>query len=330
MTAIVAKASANIALVKYWGKSDPATNLPAVDSLSLTLAGLDTITSVEPIRASACSIQSGDIVYMGEAPMRDKDAARVRKFLQLFRDRFQDNTQFLVRTANHFPTGAGLASSASGFAALGTAIANYYGMQPQRDAAELINLVRQGSGSAPRSLYGGFVHLQRDVAAGAITLRRLSTPLEAQIAMLVVIVDDARKPIGSREAMTATQASSPYWNDWLRVQAIHMEQMLPALVAGDLTQVGEIAEQNAQCMHALCHTARPPIYYWTDKSVAALRAVAGLRADGLPAWSTMDAGPQVKVITTREAVERVRSGIESAVAGVRTLVAYPGPGSFFA
>lgn len=330
MTAIIAKASANIALVKYWGKSDPATNLPAVDSLSLTLAGLDTVTSIEPIRASACSIQSGDVVYMGSEPMRDKDAARVSRFIQLFRDKFQDRTWFLVRTANHFPTGAGLASSASGFAALGTALAHHYGLRPETDGSEVINLVRQGSGSAPRSLYGGFVHLQRDEAAGGITLRRLSTPLEEQIAMLVVIVDDARKPIGSREAMTATQASSPYWNDWLRVQAVHMEQMLPALAAGDLARVGEIAEQNAQCMHALCHTARPPIYYWTDKSVAALRAVAGLRADGLPAWSTMDAGPQVKVITTREAVERVRASIEATVPGVQTVVAYPGPGSFFA
>ncbi len=322
--AFLAKASANIALVKYWGKSEAATNLPAVESLSVTLAGLDTVTSVEPIRKSAC-IASGDIVLQDEKPMLEEDAKRVKLFIDLFRQKYSDNTEFYVRTANHFPTGAGLASSASGFAALGAALAGFYGMKAD-NLDILVNLVRQGSGSAPRSLLGGFVHLQR--GTNTIKLASVKSDLEDSLAVLVCITDAQRKKMSSRAAMAHCQQTSPYWDAWLEIQPRHLQEALAAVQTGDLETMGIVAEQNAQCMHSTCHTARPPVMYWNAATVELLQYIQGLRGDGIQVYATMDAGPQVKLLLNRQDVEKVRTMVSTKIPALRTIVAYPGPGAF--
>ena len=121
--------------------------------------------------------------------------------------------------------------------------------------------------------------------------------------------------------------NSPYWQTWMEAQPEHLQIVKTALEEGDFKRMGEVAECNAQAMHALCHTAQPPVYYWNPQSMALLQLAAGLRGDGWPVYTTMDAGPQVKFITLRENVPTLVKQIKEGVPGVETIVAYPGPGA---
>lgn len=316
---VTVKAHANIALVKYWGKSDAATNQPAMDSLSLTLDGLETVTRVEPVRQSVC-LSSGDLLILNGKAVSGIPLSRISAFCDLFRKQYADQTRFVIRSENHFPTGAGLASSASAFAALGAALGAFYGIE---SSPLLANLVRQGSGSAPRSLLPGFVHLHR--VAGGIELRQPVTNLTDRIAMLVLVADPRPKTISSRDAMERSRQTSPYWQAWLQTQEADMNSALAALSANDLQALGGTAARNAMAMHALCHTSVPPIYYWVPRTLELLRAVQ--ESSRFAGWVTMDAGPQVKVIVDQEELPTAAAEMAELFPDVQQIAAFPGAGA---
>jgi diphosphomevalonate decarboxylase len=310
-----AKACANIALVKYWGKRPGALNLPAAGSLSLTLDALVTTTRVELDPALA----SDELVLDGVAA-RGGELARASEMLDLIRAQARLADRARVVSANEFPTASGLASSASGFAALAVAAAAAAGVAIAPRALSI--LARRGSGSAARSVFGGFVrmHAGRDDDGSDAFAEPIDSPLIDRVRMVIAIVGGgAPKAFGSRDAMAHTAATSPLYRAWLELVPRDLAAAEAALARGDLDELGAIAEGNALAMHASAMAARPAVIYWQPATLAAIAEVRALRAAGRAAWATMDAGPHVKVLTTAADAEPVAAAMR-AVPGVTEVV----------
>jgi diphosphomevalonate decarboxylase len=321
-----ARAGTNIALVKYWGKRDAALNLPAAGSLSLTLAELGSETRVRFAPDSGAP-GGGDRVLLDGEPADARFAGRVSRFLDLVRARAGLALPAEVSTRNSVPTAAGLASSASGFAALALAASRAAGLALAPPA--LSALARRGSGSAARSVFGGFVEMsagQRADGEDAVA-RPLLEPGAWDVRLVVAVTAPGPKAVGSTEAMDRTAATSPYYPAWLASVETDLRDARAALAARDLPALGAVAERSALRMHASALAAVPPVLYFQPGTIAAVRAVMEARAAGLQAYVTIDAGPHVKALCHARdagAVERLLR----AVPGVeRTLVATPGPGA---
>ena len=292
--AITARACANIALVKYWGKRDAALNLPATGSLSLTLAALATQTTVTFDRALV-----QDELELDGFTARFADTARASTFLDLVRTTAGITTRARVKSHNEFPTASGLASSASGYAALALAASKAAGLALSEK--DLSILARRGSGSAARSIYGGFVKMNAGDTTESAYAEPLTSPLVDNVRMVIAIVGGGTpKQHGSRDAMEHTAATSPYYGAWVQLVPKDLEDAMAALAKGDLEALGTLAEANALAMHASAMASRPAVVYFQPATIAVHNEVRGLRACGIAAWATMDAGPHVKVLTTDE------------------------------
>ncbi|MFE2728353.1 diphosphomevalonate decarboxylase [Kitasatospora sp. NPDC059327] len=318
----VAVAHPNIALIKYWGKRDEQLVLPWTDSLSMTLDIFPTTTRVRLAPGA-----SDDTVTLDGAPARGEALRRVTAFLAVVRARAGLRQRAVVDSENTVPTGAGLASSASGFAALALAAAAAYGLD--LDATALSRLARRGSGSASRSVFGGFAlwhaGTSEDADRGSYAER---VPAEGvDPALVVAILDAGRKDVSSREAMRRTVDTSPLYRSWAASSRADLLDMRAALSRGDLDAVGEIAERNAFGMHATMLAARPAVRYLSPATFTVLDSVLRLRREGTAAYATMDAGPNVKVLCRRADAERVAAVVREAAAGAPVHVAGPGPGA---
>lgn len=315
MTTAVATAHPNIALVKYWGKRDIPLNLPAVPSVSLTLDGFTTRTAVT-WGAEA------DRVTLDGAEAPERFARRALAFL----DRLDpDRPPVTLDTRNDFPTGAGLASSASGFAALALAASAARGDQP--DLAELSVLARQGSGSACRSLWGGFVQWTlgtRDDGTDSHGVP-LFGPDHWDVAMVAAVVSTEGKAVGSTEGMERTRHTSDLYDTWVQQGPADVDEAIAAIAARDLPRLGRVMESSTFKMHATMQTADPPLLYWQPATVACLHVVWGLRARGVAAYTTMDAGPQVKVLCAAADAPTVAEALAPHAVHVHTH--HPGPGA---
>lgn len=310
MRTATAVAHPNIALVKYWGKRDVARNLPAVPSLSLTLDRFTTTTTVSPA--------DRDEVVLGGAPAPDDEAGRVLGLL----DRLApDRPRVRVVSANNFPSAAGLASSASAFAAL--ALAGAAALRRPLDRVALSVLARQGSGSACRSLWGGFVEWrmgERDDGADSHGVP-VAPADHWDVRMVVGVVSSAKKAVGSTTGMTRAR-TSPYWPAWEATAAADVAEARAAVLARDLERLGAVMERSTFKMHATTSTAASPFLYWQANTVACVQAVWSLRERGVPAWVTMDAGPNVKVLCAPDAADAVSAAM--APYAERTIALAPG------
>jgi diphosphomevalonate decarboxylase len=296
-----ARARANFALIKYWGKADATLNVPAVGSISITLDALWSDTDVEFDTA----LTADELVLDGQS--RAEQLAKVSACLDLLRARAGVRTRARVVSANNFPTGAGLASSASGFAALVTAATAALELDLSPREASLA--ARQGSGSAARSVFGGFVEMHAGTAADGSDsfaeplLAADEWPLEVAIAVTAI----GEKEVGSRSGMTRSAKSSPYYSAWVGTQDADLAAARDAIALRDFEALAEISEHNCLKMHAAAMGARPPLVYWNGATVDCLHAVRRLRADGVPVFFTIDAGPQLKAICLAEARPRVEA-----------------------
>ncbi|TFD24366.1 diphosphomevalonate decarboxylase [Cryobacterium sp. TMS1-13-1] len=302
-----ARAHSNIALVKYWGKNDAVLNTPAVGSISITLDALYTDTRVT-FRTGLAT----DELWLNGCR---HDATKASRVLDLVRYSRGATLCAIVESANNFPTGAGLASSASGFAALAVAAAGAAGLTPT--ARELSILARHGSGSAARSIFGGFAEMHAGSAADGLDsyAEQLLRGADWPLAILVAITEHEAKPINSTVGMGATAVSSPFYPAWLATAPTDLADMRAAIAAFDFVRVGELAEYNCLKLHALMLTTRPALIYWNAATVAVMHAVRDLRASGIAAYFTIDAGPQVKVLCLPTDASRVHAAL-STVGGV--------------
>ncbi|MDF1488604.1 diphosphomevalonate decarboxylase [Tessaracoccus caeni] len=325
-----ATAHANIALIKYWGKADDRLILPRTSSLSLTLNELYATTTVRFL--DDAHEGDADRATIDGVPVTERALARIVALLDLVRERAGIGAPAEITSLNTVPTAAGLASSASGFAALTGAAAAAAGLS--LDPRELSRLARRGSGSASRSIFGGLAiwHAGTDDASSYAEPLGVSADgddFAAQLAIVVLVLDAGQKAVSSREAMRRTVQTSPEYEPWVRRHADQLAEALDAVAHRDLARLGEVAEANALGMHATMRAATPPVDYLTDASHAALWAVRDARAAGVPAWATMDAGPNVKVLTRADQAEalaaRLRERLAPSVPNLRTIVTHAGP-----
>lgn len=308
----------NIALIKYWGKRDEALIIPQTSSLSLTLAVYPTTTTVTLLADG----EQHEVQQDG-SPMPEAAAVKVARFLDHVAELSGSTRATHVETSNAGPTGAGLASSASGFAALAASAAAAYGLD--LSPRELSRLARRGSGSASRSIFGGFAVWN----AGTDDFSSYAEPVhDAHIdaSMVLGIVNAGAKPISSRDAMRRTVETSPYNAPWVETNPTELALMRDALRRGDFTAVGEISERNALRMHAAMLGAVPPVRYLTAGSMALLDAVVELRRNGLEAYATMDAGPNVKTLCRSNEAAAVREALAATAPDTEFVVAEAGPG----
>ena len=335
MRAMRATAHTNIALVKYWGKRPDGgrdLNLPAVGSLSMTLDEYRTVTVVRP-RAAA------DAFALDGATLTGAAADRVAKHLdRVWRTRGAEagpRPSCEVDSVNHVPTAAGLASSASGFAALTLAAAAALSEDMVEGMAEgdgadrrlLSALARRGSGSAARSLWGGFVRLDRGEEADGrdCIARPVASRHHWDLKMLIVHTTTGAKTVGSTGGMELCKNTSPYYGAWVASSQRDLDSATSRLQNRDLRGLGEVMEHSCFKMHASMWAARPPLIYWNGVTVEVMREVQRARADGLQGWATSDAGPHVKVLCEAATADALVARLESVVGVVNVKALGVGP-----
>lgn len=300
MAVATAVAHPNIALVKYWGKRDIPLNLPAVPSLSLTLDRYTTTTTVHWGNVSEDSVW---VDGQAAAPAFRKRALHFLSVLDARRPSCR------IETTNNFPTAAGLASSSSGFAALALAAlaASGRSMTP----AEASVLARQGSGSACRSLWGGFVGWSMGIRPDGTDCHGypISRPDHWDVAMVMAIVSSDKKSIGSTQAMIRTAETSPLYLPFVEQARDDVIRATQAIKDRNLDTLGTIMESSTFKMHASMHAAVPPVMYWKPATVACIQTVLSLREAGISAYLTMDAGPNVKVLCLQREAQAVQAAL---------------------
>lgn len=308
-----ARAHANIALAKYWGKADAARNIPAVPSVSVTLEALTTTTSVQFDPRF-----DRDEVYVNGDVASAKAAVRVVGLLDRVRDAAGISMRARVISQNNFPTASGLASSASAFAALAVAAVDAAGLD--WGPREISDLARRSSASAARSVYGGFVYLDT-APPGALQLcaKPLFAPFHWPLCVVIAIVSDQPKSVGSTDGMNHTALTSPYYDSWRRWSPSVADRVVAAIERRDFDALAAAAEQSALAMHACAMAADPAVLYFEPASIALWHRVRELRSQGLPVFATMDAGPNLKAITTGADASRVATALRQ-VPGVRQVI----------
>lgn len=290
-----ATAHPNIALVKYWGKRDEKLILPHQSSLSVTLGPLQVTTTVEFTGAKGL-----DQIELNGKVAEGGERTRVEEALKLVRlegGRKLGAARMVSR--GDFPASAGLASSAAGFAALAVAARAAAGLA--RDTRAESILARRGSGSASRSIEGGFVRWNRGErpdgkdSFGEQLFEQAHWP---ELRLLVGMVSREEKEVKSRDGMRSTVETSPYYPAWAKDAEREAKDIVRFVKKRDLEAVGEIAERNAWRMHATALGAKPPLCYLKPATLAVIEACRQLRAQGVGVWFTLDAGPNPVLLTT--------------------------------
>ncbi len=302
-----ARAHPNIALIKYWGKRDTELNLPAVGSISITLTTLHTDMRID----FDPGLTSDELSLNGEpAPyLLPRLSACVDSVVGNERQRVK------IISSGNFPVAAGLASSASAFAACVVAADALDDVTRSRD--ELANLAGRASGSAARSLYGGFAELANEGAR--VVVRTLLEPGDWPLEVVVAITSEEQKAVGSGEAMEISRNTSPFYSEWVEQQPNDLEAARRAIEARDFEALGTVAEHNCLKMHSVMWSSRPPMVYWTSSTVACMETVRALRDDGVPVFFTIDAGPQVKAVCDAASADAVEAALLATPGVIRTL-----------
>lgn len=312
-----AVAHPNIAFVKFWGKADEALNLPATPSLSMNLAALTTVTTVE--------YRPGwrkDAITIDHQPVSGAAWKRVVAHLDRVRALAGINDRAQVVSVNNFPVGTGLASSASGFAALSLAATRAAGLELSE--AALSRLARLGSGSACRSVPGGFTLWEGDTDEISWA-RQVAPPEHWDLQDVVAVVEHRPKAVSSSTGHKLAQ-TSPFY----AARLAWVPQLLAAAMEGiqrrDLTRLGTAAEADALAMHGVMMTSRPPLFYWQPATVQVMQAVRAWREEGLPVYFTIDAGPNVHCLCLPGAAGEVETRLRNLPGVQSVLVSGPGGG----
>ena len=310
-----ARAHPNIALIKYWGKRNTDLNLPAVGSISITLASLSTDMRIELDAA----LPADDLTINGE-PRPDllpRLAACVDNVLGKDRDRVR------IESTGNFPVAAGLASSASAFAACVVAADGLEDVSRTRD--DLANLAGRASGSAARSLYGGFAELEN--CNESVRVSSLLEPADWPLEVVVAVTSESAKAVGSGEAMELSRKTSPFYARWVEEQDADLDTARTAIERRDFAALAAIAEHNCLKMHSVMWSSRPPMVYWTASTIACMETVRALRDQGVPVFFTIDAGPQVKAVCEPGVVADVDAALSGTPGVLRTLRSPLGAGA---
>lgn len=302
----------NIALVKYWGKRNEKLILPHQSSLSVTLGPLSVTTSVE-----FASGRGEDQVELNGKVAQGAERQRVVDALKLVRADAKARLGVTLGAARmvsrgDFPASAGLASSAAAFAALAVAARAAAGFERDTKAESI--LARQGSGSACRSIEGGFVRWNRGKrpdGRDSFAEQLFDADHWPSLRLLVGMVSREEKEVKSRDGMRSTVETSPYYPAWAKDAEREVKEIVRHLKRRDLEAVGEIAEKNAWRMHASALAADPPLCYLKPATLAVIESCRELRKQGVGAWFTLDAGPNPVLLTSEKDEARVAEMIRA-------------------
>jgi len=290
-------AQPNIALIKYWGKRDVDRNLPAVGSISITLNELHTEVSVD-----LDVDQSADVLLVNgdeNLAMLPRISACLDRVLGSSRPRTR------IESRSNFPIAAGLASSASAFAA--TTVAAAAAANLALGTQELARLAGASSGSAARSLYGGFAELKN--LRDSIALTSLGDEGFWPLQVVVAITATGPKATGSTEAMEISRVSSPFYDTWISQQEHDLAVARTAIARQDFAELATIAEHNCLKMHSVMWASRPPTVFWNAATMQCLQTLRRLQGEGCQVFFTIDAGPQVKAVCLPDDADAVRQAL---------------------
>jgi diphosphomevalonate decarboxylase len=318
-------ANSNIALVKYWGKRNTDLILPHNSSVSMTLDSLFTTTTVE----FSDSYQDHQLVINGQN-VKGEEYDRVVDHLDLIQRELPKQSYARIISKSNFPKKAGLASSASGFAALTSAVAKALNLDFSLE--ELSILARRGSGSASRSILGGFVQWNKGTlpdGSDSLAIQVKDENHWPELSMIVTIISMEEKKVSSRAGMSQTVKTSPLYKAWLDTIESDVENIKEAIINKDFTQLGRIAEANALKMHSTMHTTDPPIIYWQSGTLSIMKEVIALREKGTECYFTMDAGPQVKILCLKKDLEQVKRKVLAVQAVKDIMICHSGEGIRF-
>ena len=305
------KSYANIAIVKYWGKKDAKKMIPATSSISLTLNDMFTETEMEFISDEDIKIsvekemKNGDykdkfsdmtdLFYLNGELQDSVHTEKISKVVDLFRENRSQKVK--ISTTNNMPTAAGLSSSSSGLSAVIKACNELFGKNYTQ--SELAQISKFGSGSSSRSFFGPIAAWDKDTGE----IYEVRTDLK--LAMIVLVLNENKKEISSRNGMELCAKTSTYFDEWVKQSEIDFVNMKKYLAENNFEKVGILIEENALRMHKTTETANPPFTYFNEKTYEAMDFVKNLRNNGEKCYFTMDAGPNVKVLCLEEDLEKL-------------------------
>ena len=316
---ITARAHTNIAFLKYWGKKDVKLILPYNDSISLTLDRFYTDTSVDFDQSL-----DHDEIFVDEKPLTGSGVKRVKNVLDLVRHLSGISNFAKVQSTNHVPSTAGLASSASAFAALAAASTKAAGLNLSNRQLSII--ARHGSGSASRSIFGGFVQWHAGHDDQSSYAEPIQENVDWDINLITVLINTAQKKVSSTNGMQSVVETSPFYPAWVKNAQADVKPMKTAILNQNLATLGELAEQSAMRMHATTFGAVPSFTYFQPQTLAILSAVRNMRKQGVECYSTVDAGPNVKIICASSDNEFIMHELNQIVSAKQLVVCKPGPG----
>jgi diphosphomevalonate decarboxylase len=292
-------APSNIALIKYWGKRDAALNLPQTASLSVTIPGKGATTEISILDNKQDEIYLNGMLLSSQHPFFKKAV----DYLDLFRP--MTRCHYRINTTSNIPIAAGLASSASGFAALVLALDRLHQWQCSLTALSIA--ARLGSGSACRSLWSGFVLWQSGIAEDGMDSHGIALKEQwPELRLGFTMISDQPKAISSREGMNRTTNTSALYRAWPDKVSQDLQALQQALAQKEFTTFGEIVESNALAMHATMMAAWPPVVYSQPETLEHMQRIWQLREQGIPVYFTQDAGPNLKLLFLVKDEENIR------------------------
>ncbi len=318
MSALSATALAhpNIAFIKYWGNKDDVLRIPANGSISMNLAGLETRTTV----SFAPELATDELILNGQ-PAEEETRLRVSRFLDRVRALAGIRHHARVESVNNFPTGSGIASSASAFAALSMAACAAAGLSLPDE--ELSRLARTGSGSACRSIPGGFVEWRAGEDDQTSFALSIAPPEHWDLADCIALVSEGHKSTGSTEGHTLA-ATSPLQAARVAGTEERLAICRRAILQRDFATLAEVVEFDSNLMHAVMMTSRPPLIYWQPATLAVMSAVQTWRAQGMDVCYTIDAGPNVHVLCLNTISGQVAKMLTEISGVQKVITALPG------
>lgn len=308
-----AQAPSNIAFIKYWGRKDEVLRLPENGSISMNLSNLITTTEVE-----FGDFEKDSIVINGSEESLENN--RGVKHLDRIRALAKIDLKAKVVTSNNFPTGTGLSSSASGFAALTVAAASAAGLKLSEK--ELSILARQGSGSACRSIPDGFVEWLDGDTSDASYGVSVFPPDIFDIADVIAVVSTEKKFLATSEGQKSAR-SGIFFEKRLEGIPDKIKKVKKLIKEKNFSEFGDLVEREALEFHSILFTSIPPLFYWTPGTVAVMKFVQGMRREGLEAYFTINTGQDVHVLCRKTDVEKVSEKLKELPEVIKTITNYP-------
>jgi len=322
-------AYSNIALIKYWGRSldhDPNLNIPSNDSVSMTKYGLtqgmhlQTHTTIDFSDA-----HEEDIAILEGKVLIGRKMERILKVVDPLRKYANIDWKFKMMSKNDFPTQAGLASSASGFAALTIATVNALGVDFSRE--EISTYARLGSGSATRSIHGGFVHWRKGNSHETSFAEQICGPHEFSMNAVIAIIHEGKKDVTSDVGHESAH-TSPFNKVRIERSQEQVKDIKKAILDDDFSKVGKIAEESSKYMHAVMMTSSPPLFYWHPDTMRLVKSIQEMRKGSLECYFTIDAGPNVHCLCRLEDVYELQKMLEEMECVNKTILVEPADDSY--